>query len=63
VLLYVMVCGCFPFRDDHDIVWGQLFFWRQVSPECQHLISWCLGKHPLDRANLEDIWRHPWVWG
>lgn len=35
VLLYVMVCGCFPFRDDHDIVWGQLFFWRQVSP------GWC----------------------
>lgn len=34
-----------------------------LSPECQHLISWCLGKHPLDRANLEDIWRHPWVWG
>ncbi|XP_057893848.1 serine/threonine-protein kinase pim-1-like [Melospiza georgiana] len=63
VLLYVMVCGCFPFRDDHDTVSGQLFFWRQVSPECQHLIRWCLGKHPVDRAELEDIWRHPWLWG
>ncbi|KAM3661209.1 serine/threonine-protein kinase pim-1-like [Ammospiza maritima maritima] len=63
VLLYVMVCGCFPFRDDHDTVSGQLFFWRQVSPECQHLIRWCLGKHPVERAELEDIWRHPWLWG
>lgn len=35
VLLYVMVCGCFPFRNDHDTVSGQLFFWRQVSP------GWC----------------------
>ncbi|XP_068051060.1 serine/threonine-protein kinase pim-1-like [Anomalospiza imberbis] len=32
VLLYVMVCGNLPFRDDHDIVLGQLFFWQQVSP-------------------------------
>ncbi|XP_053802903.1 uncharacterized protein LOC128790305 isoform X3 [Vidua chalybeata] len=32
VLLYVMVCGSLPFRDDHDIVLGQLFFWQQVSP-------------------------------
>ncbi|XP_064278785.1 serine/threonine-protein kinase pim-3-like [Passer domesticus] len=32
VLLYVMVCGRLPFRDDRDIVLGQLFFWQQVSP-------------------------------
>lgn len=32
VLLYVMVCGKLPFKDDRDIVLGQLFFWQQVSP-------------------------------
>ncbi|XP_053836691.1 serine/threonine-protein kinase pim-3-like [Vidua macroura] len=63
VLLYVMVCGSLPFRDDHDIVLGQLFFWQQVSPECQHLIQWCLAKHPEDRPELEEILRHPWVQG
>ncbi|NWY35533.1 PIM1 kinase, partial [Pheucticus melanocephalus] len=63
VLLYVMVCGRLPFQDDHDIVSGQLFFWQQVSPECQHLIRWCLGKHVVDRADLRDILRHPWVRG
>ncbi|XP_038002005.1 uncharacterized protein LOC119704598 [Motacilla alba alba] len=32
VLLYVMVCGSLPFRDDREIVLGQLFFGQQVSP-------------------------------
>ncbi|XP_041883663.1 serine/threonine-protein kinase pim-2-like [Corvus kubaryi] len=63
VLLYVMVCGNMPFQEDRDIVSGQLFFWQQVSPECQHLIRWCLSKHPADRPALEEILRHPWVWG
>ncbi|NXF20855.1 PIM1 kinase, partial [Rhodinocichla rosea] len=53
VLLYVMVCGTLPFKDDHDIVLGQLFFWQQVFPECQHLIRCCLAKHPVDRPELE----------
>ncbi|XP_038001322.1 serine/threonine-protein kinase SMU1-like, partial [Motacilla alba alba] len=63
VLLYVMVCGSLPFRDDREIVLGQLFFGQQVSPECQHLIRWCLAKHPADRPELEEILRHPWVRG
>ncbi|XP_068051067.1 serine/threonine-protein kinase pim-1-like [Anomalospiza imberbis] len=63
VLLYVMVCGNLPFRDDRDTVQGQLSFWQQVSPECQHLIRWCLAKQPADRPQLEEILRHPWVRG
>ncbi|XP_036239407.1 serine/threonine-protein kinase pim-1-like [Molothrus ater] len=63
VLLYVMVCGTLPFEDDHAIVLGQLFFWQQVSPECQHLIRCCLAKNPADRPELEEILRHPWVQG
>ncbi|KAM7031655.1 serine/threonine-protein kinase pim-1-like [Passerculus sandwichensis] len=63
VLLYVMVCGRLPFEDDHAILLGQPFFWQQVSPECQHLIRWCLTKHPAYRPQLEEILRHPWVQG
>uniref|UniRef100_H0YYU6 Serine/threonine-protein kinase 1 n=1 Tax=Taeniopygia guttata TaxID=59729 RepID=H0YYU6_TAEGU len=63
VLLYVMVCGSLPFRDDQAIVLGKLFFRRQLSPELQHLIRWCLAKHPPDRPELEEISRHHWVWG
>ncbi|NWY67367.1 PIM1 kinase, partial [Erithacus rubecula] len=63
VLLYVMVCGSLPFWDDRAIVSGQLFFEHQVSPECEHLIRWCLSKHPVDRPELEQILCHPWVRG
>ncbi|NWZ08266.1 PIM1 kinase, partial [Agelaius phoeniceus] len=63
VLLYVMVCGNLSFKNNHDIVLGHLFFWQQVSPECQHLIHWRLAKHPADRPELEEILCHPWVQG
>ncbi|XP_064251105.1 serine/threonine-protein kinase pim-1-like [Passer domesticus] len=63
VLLYEMVCGYLPFQDDHDIVQGQLFFGQQISPECRHLIRWCLAKHPADRPALQEILRHPWLCG
>ncbi|XP_064251114.1 serine/threonine-protein kinase pim-1-like [Passer domesticus] len=63
VLLFEMVCGYLPFLDDHDIVQGQLFFGQQVSPECRHLIRWCLAKHPADRPALQEILRHPWLCG
>nr|XP_041571909.1 calcium-dependent protein kinase 27-like isoform X2 [Taeniopygia guttata] len=63
VLLYVMVCGSLPFQDDPDIVLGKVFFQRQVSPELQHLIRWCLAKQPADRPELEEVSCHPWVRG
>ncbi|NXW75191.1 PIM1 kinase, partial [Hirundo rustica] len=78
VLRYVMVCGEMPFQSDRDIGSGQLGFRQQqpgrsllqvtgtcclLSPECQHLIRWCLSLHPEDRPVLEQILCPPWVWG
>ncbi|KAM9515896.1 serine/threonine-protein kinase pim-1-like [Guaruba guarouba] len=61
VLLYEMVCGVPPFRCRKDIIGGQLFFQRQVSVECQHLIRWCLSMRACDRPSLEDVFNHPWL--
>ncbi|NXK01008.1 PIM1 kinase, partial [Corythaixoides concolor] len=63
ILLYEMVCGNVPFERDKDIMRGQLFFPPRISPECQHLIRWCLSMRALDRLSLEDMFYHPWVQG
>ncbi|KAM8988490.1 serine/threonine-protein kinase pim-1-like [Ara ararauna] len=32
-----------------------------LSPECQHLIRWCLSLHASDRPSLEDVFNHTWL--
>ncbi|XP_014114251.1 PREDICTED: LOW QUALITY PROTEIN: serine/threonine-protein kinase pim-1-like [Pseudopodoces humilis] len=63
VLLFEMMCGFLPFENERDIVLGQPIFPQEISPECQHLIRWCLSKHAIDRPVLEQIFYHPWVLG
>ncbi|NXG16073.1 PIM3 kinase, partial [Grallaria varia] len=61
ILLHEMVCGDVPFENEEETASGQLLFPEWVSPECQHLIRWCLSRYPPDRPSPDDIFQHSWL--
>ncbi|NWT15475.1 PIM1 kinase, partial [Vireo altiloquus] len=61
ILLYHMVCRKNPFKKCWDIIWGQLSFLQQLSPECKDLIGWYLSMHSFDRPSLDDLFCDPWL--
>uniref|UniRef100_A0A0N5AQY7 non-specific serine/threonine protein kinase n=1 Tax=Syphacia muris TaxID=451379 RepID=A0A0N5AQY7_9BILA len=65
VLLYNMLNGRLPFRNEKDIctshLLGSLPFYTSISPEAKDLIEKCLRFDPFARYSLEEIMGHPWV--
>uniref|UniRef100_A0A3P9B6W0 non-specific serine/threonine protein kinase n=1 Tax=Maylandia zebra TaxID=106582 RepID=A0A3P9B6W0_9CICH len=61
VLLFTMVCGYIPFKNDDEIYKACPRFTRPVSTGCQSLIHWCLSFQPEDRPILKEILSHSWM--
>ena len=61
VLLFDMVCGDIPFENDEQICLAKLEFRKQISSSCQDLVRSCLKVKVLDRIDLLDILKHPWI--
>ncbi|KAM6968105.1 serine/threonine-protein kinase pim-1-like [Aplochiton taeniatus] len=61
VTLYNLVCGFQPFSTIRETIKGRVRFTKGISPECRHLIRWCLSTKAADRPTLEQILLHPWL--
>jgi len=61
VLLFDMVCGDIPFENDEQICLAKLEFRKQISTSCQDLVRSCLKVKLLERIDLLDILKHPWL--
>ncbi|XP_034144626.1 serine/threonine-protein kinase pim-1-like [Esox lucius] len=61
ITLYNMICGFVPFSTIREIIKGRVRFTKGQSPECRHLIRWCLSPKAADRPTLEQIELHPWL--
>jgi serine/threonine protein kinase len=58
-----MVCGDIPFENDEQICLAKLEFRNQISSSCEDLVRSCLKVKLLDRIDLLDILKHPWMSG
>ncbi|CEF66367.1 Serine/threonine-protein kinase pim-2 [Strongyloides ratti] len=65
VLLYNMLNGRLPFRNEKDIctshLLGPLPYYNSLSDDVRDLIERCLCFNYQNRATLEDILSHPWL--
>ena len=63
-LLFDMICGDIPFREEEDIVSVRLKYFRVMpSPSAKDLIESCLRRRPEERIRLRDILGHPFCQG
>ncbi|VDK87473.1 unnamed protein product [Litomosoides sigmodontis] len=65
VLLYNMLNGRLPFRNEKEIctshLVGPLPFYAQVSKSAMDLINQCLRFEPNNRCSLDAILKHSWI--
>ncbi|KAK2865557.1 hypothetical protein Q7C36_001613 [Tachysurus vachellii] len=63
VLLFHLLTGEFPFEGLLSLNYGYLKVPPDLSPECFHLLMWCLDVNPETRPSFEHLLRHEWFTG
>uniref|UniRef100_A0A1I8HN43 Protein kinase domain-containing protein n=1 Tax=Macrostomum lignano TaxID=282301 RepID=A0A1I8HN43_9PLAT len=67
VILYVLVCGSFPFCGEHlgtikaSVMRGLVRFPFYLSHSCESLIRWMLNSDPVKRCSIEQVCCSPWM--
>jgi tRNA A-37 threonylcarbamoyl transferase component Bud32 len=67
VLLFVLLCGCYPFKAQHDkelykkIQYGQFSVPTNISQGARSLITRIMRTNPDKRPSINDILRDSWI--
>ncbi|CAE8588444.1 unnamed protein product, partial [Polarella glacialis] len=61
VVMYGLLDGRFPFKDEHDIKTKEPKYSRRLHPVCQDFISLMLRKNELERGSADDVMAHGWL--
>ncbi|KAK3520077.1 hypothetical protein QTP70_012823 [Hemibagrus guttatus] len=60
ILLFVLVCGNYPFKSEEDVENGHLKFSPHVSRDFIELVLWCLDFRSDMRPSFEGFISHEW---
>jgi len=63
VIMYGLVSGRFPFRDENDVRNKEVRIPKRVHPVCEEFIRKMLEKHEKSRMSSSDVMAHPWIAG
>lgn len=61
VIMYGLVTGRFPFKDERDIRGKEVRIPKRVHPSCEEFIRKMLEKVENKRLSSEEVMAHPWV--
>jgi len=61
VIMYGMVTGRYPFRDEVDVRAKNVRIPKQVHPNCEELIKKMLEKNEAQRFDSTQVMSHPWL--
>ncbi|CAJ1374324.1 unnamed protein product [Effrenium voratum] len=63
VIMYGLVSGRFPFRDENDVRNKEVRIPKRVHPVCEEFIRKMLDKSEKTRMSATDVMNHPWIAG
>eukprot|EP00747_Dinoflagellata_sp_TGD_P095108 gnl/TRDRNA2_/TRDRNA2_166350_c0_seq2.p1 gnl/TRDRNA2_/TRDRNA2_166350_c0~~gnl/TRDRNA2_/TRDRNA2_166350_c0_seq2.p1 ORF type:complete len:778 (+),score=217.81 gnl/TRDRNA2_/TRDRNA2_166350_c0_seq2:90-2423(+) len=61
IIMYGLIDGRFPFKDENDIKKKEVKIPKRVHPSCEDYIRQMLQKEEAKRISAEDIMVHPWI--
>ncbi|CAE7398425.1 unnamed protein product [Symbiodinium natans] len=63
VIMYGLVSGRFPFRDENDVRNKEVRIPKRVHPVCEEYIRKMLDKGEKSRMSSAEVMAHPWIAG